>query len=247
MKLGTMILARWKPVAAIAFAAGLSGCATTPPFGGAPGLAVEAGTELPVPGRVDAIGDYRPYLVGPFDRLTIGVFGIDDLAEREVQVDSSGRVSFPLAGSIEAAGMTLSEIEAVLSERLSAAYVRDPQVTVNLKETINRVVTVDGQVAKPGSFPVVGKMSLLRAVALRASTTEFAKLEDVVVFREVAGQRYAGIYNLEAIRRGNYPDPEIFANDVIVVGDSPQRRMFRDFLQLAPLLSSPLILLLQNS
>ena len=143
--------------------------------------------------------------------------------------------------------MTLSEIEAVLSQRLAAAYVRDPQVTVNLKETINRVVTVDGQVAKPGSFPVVGKMSLLRAVALAGSTTEFAKLEDVVVFREVAGQRYAGIYNLEAIRRGNYADPEIFANDVIVVGDSPQRRMFRDFLQLAPLLSSPLILLLQNS
>jgi polysaccharide biosynthesis/export protein len=89
----------------------------------------------------------------------------------------------------------------------------------------------------------MGKMTLQRAVARAGGTTEFAKLDDVVVFRTVEGKQYAGLYNLQAIRRGNYADPEIFANDVIIVGDSPARRRFRDFLQAAPLLTSPLVLL----
>ena len=67
------------------------------------------------------------------------------------------------------------------------------------------------------------------------------------MFRKVGEQQYAGLYNLEAIRRGNYPDPEIFANDLVVVGDSPQRRLFKDILQSAPLLTTPLIVLTQNN
>jgi polysaccharide export outer membrane protein len=104
-------------------------------------------------------------------------------------------------------------------------------------------VTVDGQVNKAGSYPVVGRMTLMRAVALAGGTTEFAKLEDVVVFRDVGNKKYVGIYNLEGIRRGNYADPEIFPNDIVIVGDSPQRRMFKDILQTFPALLSPIILL----
>ena len=71
-------------------------------------------------------------------------------------------------------------------------------------------------------------------------------LDDVLVFREVGGQKFVGVYNLGAIRRGNYADPEIFPNDVVVVGDSPQRRMFKDILQASPLLTTPLIILGNN-
>jgi polysaccharide export outer membrane protein len=56
----------------------------------------------------------------------------------------------------------------------------------------------------------------------------------------------AGLYNLDAIRRGAYDDPPVYANDVIVVGDSPQRRLFRDFVSLSPLLAGPLIAILQR-
>jgi polysaccharide export outer membrane protein len=57
----------------------------------------------------------------------------------------------------------------------------------------------------------------------------------------------AALYNLKAIRRGQYNDPEVFANDVVVVGDSAARRLFKDFLQVAPLLSTPIIVLLQGN
>ncbi len=59
--------------------------------------------------------------------------------------------------------------------------------------------------------------------------------------RTVDGRKMAGLYNIDAIRRGAYDDPAIYANDVVFVGDSPQRRRFRYLVSLAPLLAAPLI------
>lgn len=226
--------------------ASLSGCAGPSALGGGQGIQVISGTSLPSPDRGDLLSETRPYLIGPFDRLTIDVFGVEELSAREVQTDASGRISFPLAGIVEAAGRTPAEIEDEIEGRLSARYIRDPQVTVNLKETVSQVITVDGQVREPGLYPVVGKMTLMRAVATAKGASEFAKLDDVVLFRTVKGQDFAAVYNLEAIRRGNYEDPEVFANDVVVVGDSKARRLFKDALTVAPLLTAPLFFLLQN-
>jgi polysaccharide biosynthesis/export protein len=225
----------------------LSACAGSRALGGASSVKVIGGTDLPTPGRADLIAQDRPYLIGPFDKLVIDVFGIEELSKKEVQTDASGRISFPLAGVVEAAGRTPAEVETILEERLRIGFVRDPQVTVNLKETVSQVITVDGQVREPGLYPVIGRMTLIRAVATAKGTDEFAKLDDVVVFRTVNGQQYAALYNLKAIRRGGYPDPEVFANDVVVVGDSSARRLFKNALQIAPLLTTPLIVLLQGS
>lgn len=225
----------------------LVSCGGQPPLGGAPAMSVVSGTQLPPPERMDIVGPDRPYLIGPYDKLIIDVFGIEELSKKEVQTDASGRISFPLAGVIEAAGKTPAEVEQELVTRLRAAYVRDPQVTVNLKETVSQVVTVDGQVKQPGLYPVVGRMTLMRAVATAKGADEFAKLDDVVIFRTVQGQQYAALYNLGAIRRGAYSDPEVFANDVVVVGDAKARRIFRDFLQVVPLLTTPLVVALQRN
>ncbi|RJF90874.1 polysaccharide biosynthesis/export family protein [Sphingomonas cavernae] len=210
-------------------------------------IVVAQAGELPPPGKTDLFEQDRPYLIGPFDKLIIDVFGIEELSEKEVQTDAGGRISFPLAGVVEAAGKTPAELEDVLEERLRGRYVRDPQVTVNLKETVSQVITVDGQVREPGLYPVIGRMTLMRAVATAKGTAEFAKMDDVVVFRTVQGQKMAALYNLKAIRRGVYDDPEVFANDVVVVGDSQARRLFKDVMQIVPLLTTPLVVALQNN
>jgi polysaccharide export outer membrane protein len=233
-----------KRVIASALVVALSGCAGPGALGGDPNVQIVAGAELPEPTRDDIITGDRPYLIGPFDRLTIDVFGIEELSEKEVQTDASGRISFPLVGTVEAAGKTPAELERILEQKLRGAYVRDPQVTINLKETSSQVVTVDGEVKQPGLYPVVGRMTLMRAIATAKGTAEFAKLDDVVVFRTVNGQKMAALYNLRAIRRGSYPDPEIFANDLVVVGDSSARRIFKDALQVVPLLTTPLVVAL---
>ena len=222
------------------------GSSTLGDAGSASGVQVVEQGQLPEPLRVDLFEQNRPYLIGPFDKLIIDVFGIEELSKQEVQTDAGGRISFPLAGIMEAAGKTPGELEEEIEQRLRGQYVRDPQVSVNLKETVSQVVTVDGQVKKPGLYPVIGKMTLMRAVATAEGTAEFAKLDDIVIFRTVNGQKMAALYNLKAIRRGYYDDPEIFANDVVIVGDSTARRLFKDGLQLLPLLTTPLIIALQQ-
>ena len=225
----------------------LAGCAAPVKLGGDPEITPLAGNDMPAPTREDLTPEERPYLIGPFDKLGISVFGISDLANLDVQVDASGRLSFPLVGMIEVSGKTPHEVELMLAERLKQAYIRDPQVTVNLKDTLSQFVTVEGTVGKPGLYPVIGHMTLLRAIATAQGTTEFSRLDDVVIFRTVKGKQYAALYNLAEVRHGAYPDPEIFANDVVMVGDNHARRLFKDYLTTGSLLAGPLILLLENT
>lgn len=234
---------RFACISAIALALSLPGCGGKPRLDPGPGLSVAPAGVLPPPQRSDLVSTDRPYLIGPFDKLKVDVYGIEEM-EREMQVDASGRMSFPLAGMIEAAGKTSAELAAILTERLRP-YVRDPKVTVNIEDTVSQVVTVEGEVKKPGQYPVIGHMTLLRAVARAEGTSELARLNEVVVFRTVAGQRYAALYDLRAIRNGNYQDPEIFSNDVVVVGTSEARRIFRDALAVSPAIVAPLIYLLR--
>lgn len=220
----------------------LAACATSRPLGGRDDLAVLPGTELPKPSRGDLVARGPNYYVGPFDRLTIDVFGIEELSDREVQVDSSGRISFPLAGVIAVGGLEPREIEGRLRENLMANHIRDPRVTVNLKEAISQYITVEGEVKKPGLYPVVGEMTLLKSVAKAEGVTEFAQLKDVVVFRTVDNKDYAALYNLDAIRHGTYADPEIYSGDIVMIGESRGRRMFKDILAATPAIVTPLVI-----
>jgi len=229
-------------IASLTAACLLAGCGSPPKLVATPTLQVFDGNSLPAPSGSDLVGDTRPYLIGPFDRLSVDVYGVPELSKL-VQTDAAGMISLPLVGQIKASNQTSAELADAIEQKLTR-FVRNPDVSVNVTESVSQVLTVEGQVAQPGLFPVVGKMSLLRAVALAKGTTEFAKLDDVVVFRTVGGQRMAALYNLKAIRSGVYDDPEIFANDVVVVGDSPSRRLFKDILATTPLLVSPIVALI---
>lgn len=230
---------------ALLSAALLGACAQREPLVTSGRLTVlEGGGEMPGPSREDLTASDRPALIGPLDTIAVDVFNVPDLS-REMQVDASGRIAMPLAGTMDARGKTAGELADAIEGALRRRYVRDPEVTVNIKSSVSQVVTVDGQVVEPGLYPVTNQMTLMRAVASAKGLTEFAREEDVVILRTVSGRKMAGLYNIAAIRRGAYDDPPIYANDVIVVGDSPQRRMFRDLVSLAPLLAAPLIAFLQ--
>ncbi len=222
-----------------------AGCGSPEPIQSSGDLTVVAGSALlPPPDRGDLTAADRPALIGPLDTIEVDVFGIPDL-RREMQVDASGRIAMPLAGTVDARGKTAEELASAIEDALRVRYVRDPQVTVNIKSSVSQVVTIDGQVVEPGLYPVTNQMTLMRVVASAKGFSEFARQEDVVILRTVGNQRMAGLYNVAAIRRGAYDDPPVYANDVIIVGDSPQRRMFRDFVAISPLLAAPIIAVLQ--
>ena len=223
----------------------MSSCSNGPRLTPGPQLTVVAAEELPPPEGVIVGSQTRPYLIGPNDKLTISVFGFPELT-REVTVDAAGRMSLPLVGQVVAAGLTPAQLTQSIRQALRNSFVRDPQVAVNVDQAASQVITVDGQVTEPGIYPVIGRMTLIRAIASAKGASEFARLQDVVVYRAVGKQQMAALYNLDAIRRGAYPDPEIYANDTVVVGDSPSRRLFRDILQASPLIVTPIIALLNN-
>ena len=225
--------------------AALSACGRKLPLESTQRLTVvQNSAGLPAPDRNDLTAADRPSLIGPLDTILVDVFNVPDLS-REMQVDASGRISMPLAGTIDAGGKTAGELAEDIEAALRGRYVRNPEVTVNIKSSVSQVVTIDGQVVEPGLYPVTNQMTLMRAIASAKGVSEFADQEDVVILRTVNSQKMAGLYNVSAIRRGMYDDPPIYANDVIVVGNSPQRRLFRDFVSLSPILAAPLIALVQ--
>ncbi|MGN7161594.1 polysaccharide biosynthesis/export family protein [Sphingomonas sp. SAFR-052] len=223
----------------------LAGCVRQEPLKTTERLTVVEGSSvLPPPGRNDLTAADRPALIGPLDTIQVDVFNVPDLS-REMQVDAGGRIAMPLAGTIDARGKTAEELASTIEAALRAKYVRDPGVTINIKNSVSQVVTIDGQVVEPGLYPVTNQMTLMRVIASAKGLSEFARQNDVVILRTVGERRMAGLYNVAAIRQGAYDDPPVYANDVIVVGDSPQRRLFRDFVSLSPLLAGPLIAILQ--
>jgi polysaccharide export outer membrane protein len=224
---------------ALMVALAVSACGS-PRFEGRPDLTVFDNKPLPEPVRQDLVIPSRPYVIGPSDQLTVEVFGIDELS-KNVTVDLTGQIALPLVGSLKVSGMTADELTTNLVGRFRTAHVRNPQVTVNIVTAASQVITVDGSVTTPGIYPLLGRMSLMRAIARASGTSEFARENYVVVFRNVANKRYAALYDLRAIRQGMYEDPEIFSNDVIYVGDDQARRVFRDVVAAAPLLSAPLL------
>lgn len=224
----------------------LAGCANQPRLGETPQpMSVTKLDDLPPPSGTDLVTATTPYRIGPLDKLNIAVFGMPELTGM-FQTDAAGHLSMALVGEIDASNKTPKELAANIDARLRGIYVRDPQVTVNLGETTSQVFTVDGQVGQPGSYPAIGNVTLMRAVANAKGAGDYARLDDVVVFRTVEGKSLAALYNLGAIRRGLYPDPKIYANDIIIVGDSKAKRMFDKFLQIAPLLTTPLVLALER-
>ncbi len=184
------------------------------------------------------------YKIGALDTISIEVDGLPDL-RREIVVDGQGMVAYPMAGAVSAEGLTTVELAGVLEDRLRTAHVRDPRVSVNLVTPTSNVLTVDGQVKKPGLFPVYRDMTLTQAVALAGGENDFARLSIVLVFREVGDQQYVGLYDLKAIRYGNYADPRVYPEDKIVISESETRRLLQALQGVTSLLTTPAVILLR--
>lgn len=179
----------------------------------------------------------KDYVIGPLDTLDIGVFQEPDLTMKGVPVDVSGNISMPLIRTVQAAGRTTDELARELQAKLLKYYVR-PEVTVVVASSVSQRVTVQGQVEEPGVYDIKGPTTLLNVIALAHGENRTAAMKEVVVFRTVDSRRMAAVFDLGRIRRGEDPDPRILGNDVVVVGYSNIKGLWRDILQAAPLLNA---------
>lgn len=224
---------------AVVLAATIGGCADDR-FAGRAGLSVVQQAELPSPLATDLVSAPRPQVLGPFDQVSVDVFGLPEFS-RTVTIDRSGNIALPLAGEIPATGKTPTQLAQSVVQRLRANYVRDPRVTVNVTQVVSQVITVGGSVRSPGIYPVTGRMTLMRAIARAQGTGDLAREDLVLVYRKVNGRDLVGLYDLRAIQKGIYPDPEVFANDIVQVDESSARRLFNLVIASSGLLAAPLV------
>jgi polysaccharide export outer membrane protein len=126
-------------------------------------------------------GEYR---IGREDVLEVVVWHEPELT-RVVPVRPDGRISLPLAGEVEAAGRTPTELQTKVSQALQP-YIRDGKVAVVVREINGTRFFVLGEVTKPGGFPLRGPMSVVQAIALAGGRTEFAK-DELVWLRQGTG------------------------------------------------------------
>ena len=176
------------------------------------------------------------YKISLLDTLNIKVFKMEDLSG-DYDVDLTGRISMPLIGDVEAAMLTPAELDRRLTVKLGERYLENPDVSVAIKKSTSRAVTVDGAVKEAGSYAVTGPLTLMQAVALAKGTSEEANARRVAVFRQIDGKRQAAAFDLVAIRRGQEPDPAIYPGDIVVVDGSGVKAAQRQILNSLPILS----------
>lgn len=233
-----------RKVGLVAALLAVSGCGGVPPIGMASSVEPAPLNQLPPPIDLGADGSYL-HRLGALDTISIEVDGMPDLL-REAVVDGQGMISYPLAGSVQAAGLTTTELARALEDKMRGNHVRDPRVSVNMVQAVSNVVTVDGQVNKPGLYPIYRNMTLSQTVAMASGETDLARTTVVLIFREVDGQQYVGLYDLKAIRFGNYADPQVYPEDRVVVSESEARRFLQTIQPLMTLLTTPLIYLIRR-
>lgn len=176
------------------------------------------------------------YKISPLDTLTVKVFQVPDLSG-DFEVDLTGHIALPLLGNVKAVSLTTSQLDQKLTEQLGARYLQSPDVTVGVKSSTSRMVTVDGSVRQPGVFAINRDMTLMQVIAMARGTDENANPRRVAVFRQIDGQRMAAAFDLTSIRRGQMEDPKIYTGDIVVVDGSAVRAAQREILQSLPILS----------
>jgi polysaccharide biosynthesis/export protein len=128
-----------------------------------------------------------PYLLGPADELRIVVYDQPSLTNL-YEVDQSGQISMPLIGDVAAQDSTADELANRIEARLATAYLRDPNVTVEVANY--RPFFVLGEVGDPGQFPYVPGITAETAIAVAGGFTDRANRRVVRVSRTVHGQLF---------------------------------------------------------
>lgn len=157
------------------------------------------------------------YTVGEADVLRINVWKEPELSE-QVIVRPDGKVSLPLVSEVKVAGMTPSQIQQLLTERLKA-FIVAPQVTVTVTDIRSKTVYITGEVIRAGEYPMLAPMTILQLIAKAGGVSAYANRHGIFVLRYVDGKpvRYPFNYN-EVIKGKNVgQDVELRPGDTVVV------------------------------
>jgi polysaccharide export outer membrane protein len=163
------------------------------------------------------------YRIGPYDDLHVAVFGVPELSA-DAQVNLQGLIALPLIGPVLVNGMTPNEAEAAITRQLAGHYLRDPRVTVYVKNSASLNVTLSGSVGVQGVQPIRGRKTLSDILAQAGGVSPIGKKDQVVLYRGKGPGRTPGdqrltayVIDYQAILDGKLRDPLVVGDDRIYV------------------------------
>jgi polysaccharide export outer membrane protein len=157
------------------------------------------------------------YKIQPGDVLEVSVWQEENL-QKQVLVRPDGGMSFPLAGDMQAAGKSVTEVQKLITERLTK-YIPDPVVTVSTLKLDGNKVYVIGKVARPGEFQANRYMDVVQALSMAGGMTPYAADNKITVLRRENGKQRSIPFRYGDIEKGEDLEQNIIlqSGDVVVV------------------------------
>jgi polysaccharide biosynthesis/export protein len=109
-------------------------------------------------------GDVAPYILGPDDQVTIRALDAEEISDKPFTIDTSGYINLPMLGRVQAAGLTVAQLETAITAKLKA-FVWEPHVAVTVSEFRSQPVSVIGAVNTPGVQQLRGRKTLVEVLS----------------------------------------------------------------------------------
>ena len=175
-------------------------------------------TSEPPPSNFKAL-DLAAATLGPGDLFEVRVFQEPELSG-VFQVGPQGDIIFPLCKRVVVGGLTANGAAEKLRACLSEGFMRNPQVSVLVKEFNSKKVFVFGEVQKPGTFPFEDGMSIVQAITLAGGFSRNAAQNSTSVTRIINGQEVKVKVNVQDIALGKAPNVTLEPGDIVYVPES---------------------------
>jgi polysaccharide export outer membrane protein len=140
------------------------------------------------------------FVIGNDDVLAINVWKEPDIS-RSIPVRSDGKISLPLVGEVQAAGLTPLKLEKDIANRLKN-YISEPVVSVMVQQVNSQKFNILGQVVRPGTYVIANSPTVLDAISLAGGFRDFAKQKSVYVLRQSASGESRFPFNYKDVSQG---------------------------------------------
>ncbi len=157
--------------------------------------------------------------LGINDIIEISVYGEPELL-RTYRIDSSGKINYPLIGSIQVSGKNQNEVTTEIEAKLKDKHFKNPQVTIFLKESNSKKVYVLGQVNKAGAYTYLPQMTILQLIATGGGFTSIANKNGVILKRTIKSKEHSITIPMDRVISGDIKDIILIPNDIIYVPES---------------------------
>lgn len=154
------------------------------------------------------------YTIGAGDVLKITVWHEPDASMQSAIVMPSGRISVPLLHEIEVVGLTLPQLEKMLTEKFSS-LINSPEVSVAVLQMNSKKIYMTGKVKKEGPLPYIYQMTVMQALTEAGGVTDYAKKKNIYVLRTENGKQFKLPFDYAAVLRGEHLE----TNRVLIPGD----------------------------